>query len=251
MSRRAPATETRAHAAAFPSTQWTVVLQVGHGNALASRAALESLCQAYWSPLYAFARRYDPRLGAHDAEDLVQGFLARLIERGDLETVGPEKGRFRTYLLAGLSHFAIRQALRDKAAKRGGGQAGVALDTEEAEVSCGPDLRAGIGPEQAYDRQWARTALAHALEALRAEYRARDKETLFDILAPLLGGAEAGDYEDAAKRLCLTRGAVAVTVHRMRGRLRALLRAEVQRTVGSGVDAEAEMRGLLETLASG
>ncbi len=223
----------------------------GDGNTPASRAALESLCRVYWSPLYAFLRRNDPRLGRHDAEDLVQGFLARLIERGDLEGVGPEKGRFRTYLLAGLRHFVIRQALRDKAAKRGGGQVRVALDAEEAEQSCGPDLRAGIGPEQAYDRQWARTALAHALEALRAEYRARDQETLFDALAPLLDGAEAGDYEDAATRLGRKRGAVAVTVHRMRGRLRALLRAEVRRTVGPGVDAEAEMRGLLETLASG
>lgn len=59
-------------------------------------AAMEVLCRAYWSPLYAYLRRSEPGLSSHDAKDLVQGFLARLIERGDLEFVGPEKGRFRT-----------------------------------------------------------------------------------------------------------------------------------------------------------
>lgn len=251
MSHPAPASETRAPAVAFPSTQWTVVLRAGNGNAPASRAALESLCQAYWSPLYAFLRRSDSRLGPQDAEDLVQGFLARLIERGDLGNVGPEKGRFRTYLLTGLRNFTIKQALRDKAAKRGGGRVFVPLVSDDAEQGCGPDLRDGISPEQAYDRQWARTALARALRSLYEEHRARGKEALFEALVPLLDGADSDEYAAAATRLALKRGTVAVTVHRMRGRLRALLLAEIQRTVGPGVDAEAELRGLLEGLASG
>ena len=82
--------------------------------------ALEALCRAYWPPLYSFLRRQGH--SPHDAEDLVQGFLARLLAREDLAEVGPEKGRFRTFLLTSLRNFVIKQALRDRAVKRGGGR---------------------------------------------------------------------------------------------------------------------------------
>lgn len=245
-----PPPSVRPSEARFPPTPWTVVLAANQRDQAASGAALESLCQAYWSPLYAFLRRDDPSLTSHDAQDLVQGFVARLIERGDLETISPEKGRFRTYLLAGLRNFRIKQALRDKAAKRDWRREVPLLDTDQAEELCGPDLRDGIQPERAFDRQFARVALARALETLRAEFQARGKTALFDALAPFLDGASDAEYDAVASRLGLRRGTVAVTVHRMRGRLKVLLRAEFHRLVGPGGDAEAEMRSVLEALAS-
>lgn len=124
------------------------------------------------------------------------------------------------------------------------------LDIDQAEVLCGPDLREGVSPEQAYDRQFARVALARAMEALRLEHRARKKEALFEALAPFLDGTGRGDYEVVAAGLGLKPGTAAVTVHRMRARLQVLLRAEIEKTVGPGVDAEAELRSLLEVLAS-
>ena len=103
--------------AEFLSTQWSTVLNAGQRG---SPAALEDLCRAYWLPLYAFLRRQGH--SPHDADDLVQGFLARVLAREDLAGVGPEKGRFRTFLLTSLRDFVIKQALHDKALKRGGGQ---------------------------------------------------------------------------------------------------------------------------------
>src|SRR6266852_3597262 len=55
----------QSHAAAnpvFQTTHWSLVLQAAGGE---SSAALETLCQAYWYPLYAYVRRqgYD----THDA----------------------------------------------------------------------------------------------------------------------------------------------------------------------------------------
>jgi RNA polymerase sigma-70 factor (ECF subfamily) len=237
-------------AASFPSTQWTMVLRAGVCDAL-SRAALEELCCAYWSPLYAFLRRSEPELSSHDAKDLVQGFLARLIERRDLESVAPEKGRFRTYLLAGLRNFRIKHALHQKAAKRDWRRQVPLLDTDHAEVLCGPDLREGVSPEQAYDRQFARVALSRAMEALRLEHSARGKEALFAGLAPFLDGNDRGDYVSIASRLGLRPGTAVVTVHRMRARLRTLLKAEIANTVSPGVDVESELRSLLEVLTSG
>src|SRR6516162_8007420 len=97
--------EGSAHAE-FPSTHWSIVLSAGATSGAA--VALEELCRAYWPPLYSFLRRqgYPP----HDAEDLVQGFLARLLAREDLAGVCPEKGRFRTFLLTSLRNFTIKQA---------------------------------------------------------------------------------------------------------------------------------------------
>ena len=226
--------------AEFPSTQWSTILNAGHRG---SSAALEDLCRAYWLPLYAFLRRQGH--SPHDAEDLVQGFLARVLAREDLAGVGPEKGRFRTFLLASLRNFVIKRALHDKALKRGGGHLPISIDAEEAERLCGPDLAAS-SPEAAFDRRFAQTILSRALGALREEHRARGKEASFAQLAPLLDGAEPGGYGPSASQLGMSPGAVAVAVHRMRGRLRELLRAEVRQLCTSAAEEEEEMKHLLE-----
>lgn len=228
--------------AEFPSTQWSKILHAGAASA-GDSPALEELCRAYWPPLYSFLRRQGH--SPHDAEDLVQGFLARLLAREDLAEVGPEKGRFRTFLLASLRNFTIKQALREKALKRGGGQVAVPINAEEAERSCGPDLSAN-SPEAAFDRRFAQAIVTRAFAALRAEHRARGKEDLFATLAPFLDGAEPEGYDAAATKLGMTPGHVAVTIHRLRGRLRELLRAEVRQLCTSAAEEEQEMKHLLE-----
>jgi DNA-directed RNA polymerase specialized sigma24 family protein len=154
-----------AHAthAEFPSTLWSLVLNAGASRIPSPQ--LEELCRAYWAPLYSFLRRQGH--SPHDAEDLVQGFLARLLAREDLAEVGPEKGRFRTFLLTSLRNFVIKQAMRDKALKRGGGQVAIPITPEEAERLCGPDMSAN-SPEAAFDRRFAQAVVARAFAALGA-----------------------------------------------------------------------------------
>ncbi len=229
----------------FPTTQWTMVLS-SSGNSRESQAALEDLCRAYWQPLYVFARRKGA--AQHDAQDLVQGFIQRLLQRRDLAQVSPEKGRFRTYLLVGLQNFIIKNAEHGRAARRGGGKVVLSLNTEEGE-HWALHLPASESPESAYDRTWARTVLARALERLRAEHIARNKTAQFEALVPFLEGADPNEYEAIGSKLGMKKGTVAVAVHRMRGRLQELLRAEVLQTVGNSADAEAELRELLEALA--
>jgi RNA polymerase sigma factor (sigma-70 family) len=226
--------------AEFPSTQWSQILQA---RSAANSPALEDLCRAYWPPLYSFLRRqgHSPQ----DAEDLVQGFLARLLAREDLAEVGPEKGRFRTFLLTSLRNFVIKQALRDKALKRGGRQAAISINADEAERLCGPDLSAS-SPEAAFDRRFAQAVVTRAFAALREEHRARGKEDFFATVASFLDGAEPEGYEAAAAKLGMASGALAVAVHRMRGRLRELLRAEVRQLCTSAAEEEQELRHLLE-----
>jgi RNA polymerase sigma-70 factor (ECF subfamily) len=231
--------------AEFPATKWSVIQRAGGASSLASRAALEDLCRTYWPPLYAFLRRagHDP----HEAQDLVQGYLARLLERDDLATVSPQKGRFRTYLLAGLRNYLVSEARREGAQKRGGGSTIVSLDLEEA--SCQLLLASSDTPDLAFDRRWAEMILDRSLDALRQEHLARGKAQLYETLKPSLAGDVAEDYAALGRRLGMTPGAVAVAVHRLRLRLRELVRAEVAQTVGSAADLDEEMRSLLAILS--
>jgi RNA polymerase sigma-70 factor (ECF subfamily) len=98
----------------FATTLWTVVLKAGGAETTQARSALERLCQSYWYPLYAHARRrgHSP----HDAHDLVQGFFADLIERSPFQQLSPDKGRFRSFLLAALNNFMADEWDRRNAA---------------------------------------------------------------------------------------------------------------------------------------
>jgi len=83
------------------------------------------LCRTYWYPLYAFLRRQGR--SPHDAQDLTQEFIARLLQKDFLERVGPQKGKFRSFLLASLKHFLADEWDKARAEKRGGGQTFISL----------------------------------------------------------------------------------------------------------------------------
>ena len=92
------------------------MLAAGQNDRDKAHEALEQLCAAYWYPLYVFARRqgYD----ATESEDLTQEFFARLLQRNDLAEVGPERGRFRSFLLASFKHLLANEYHRQQAVKR-------------------------------------------------------------------------------------------------------------------------------------
>src|SRR5262245_52119700 len=118
-------------AAAFQTTRWSLVVAAGGDNSSAARVALESLCELYWYPLYAYVRRHGR--SPDDARDLTQAFFASLIERGDFEQLTPDRGRFRAFLLASLKHFLANDVARRRTLKRGGGVAPVSLPLDHAE----------------------------------------------------------------------------------------------------------------------
>lgn len=103
----------------FITTHWSLVVSASSRNDDAdAHTALESLCKAYWYPLYAYVRRrgYSP----DDAKDLTQEFFARLLDRDGVCGVTPEKGRFRSFLLASMNHFLADEWDKSRAEKRGG-----------------------------------------------------------------------------------------------------------------------------------
>ena len=118
-------------AGVFATTHWSVVLAAGQDASVAATTALEQLCRTYWYPLYAYLRRRG--YGEHDAQDLTQGFLAQLLERRSIQDVAPEKGKFRSFLLASLNYFLADEHDRAMAQKRGGGREVLSLEFQQAE----------------------------------------------------------------------------------------------------------------------
>ena len=113
----------------FATTQWSVVLRAAQPDDSSARLALELLCRRYWFPLYAFARRRVSSVA--EAQDLTQEFFLRLLEKNSLATASPERGRFRSFLLASLKNFLANEWDRQaNAQKRGGDRERLSLDWE-------------------------------------------------------------------------------------------------------------------------
>ena len=219
----------------------------GEHDATATRRALEELIQAYWFPLYAFVRRQGCQPAA--AEDLVQGFLTRLLEKDDLSRVDRSKGRFRSFLLAAMKNFMANERARDRALKRGGGVRVLALDSLDAEARYAVEPAEEMTPERLFDRRWALAVLDQVLARLRREFIDAGNgalfETIKDCLTPDRGKLP---YAQLARRLGMTEGALKVAVHRMRRRYRDLLRHEIAQTVETPAQVDEEIAYLLNCL---
>ena len=211
--------------------------------------ALESLCRSYWHPLYFFVRRQGHPPEA--AEDFTQDFFALVLSRPVLAGAHPEKGRFRTYLLAVLKHVLAQARERESAGKRGGGVPLVPLDALDAEVRYRLEPVDEQSPEWIFDRRWASTVMTRATERLRGEYADASRGARFETLKEfLVGGRQDATYADAAEALGLTESALKSAVFKLRQRFSAALRAEIAETVASEAEVEGEIRHLAKVLCA-
>jgi len=232
----------------FATTRWTDVVAAGGRDPAAARAALETMCRAYWYPLYADARRRGADV--HRASDLVQGFFAALLEKGWVEDADPARGRFRAFLLTAFRRFDAKDHAKAVAAKRGGDVRIVPIDATGGESRLRLEPSHGLTPDRAFDRRYALTLLGRALDRTREEFLRTHPAAHFDALAPFLGGAgEELAHADLAAALGTTPGAVRVTVHRLRARYGRNLRAEVRDTVADDAAVDDELRQLRQSLA--
>ncbi len=220
------------------------------GQACSTQAAeaLEKLCRTYWYPLYAYVRRQGN--SPHDAQDLTQEFFSRLLARNYLGTVGREKGKFRSFLLAALNHFMADERDRARAAKRGGGKVLISLNEDDAETRYQADMASPLPPDKIFEKRWATTLLEQAFAKLREESVAAGKGERFDRLKVFLQeGTDPGDYAAIGLELGIAANTVAAAVHRLRDRYRELVRAEIAHTVAGPEEIQEEMRHLFAVLA--
>ena len=231
----------------FQTTQWSIVLAAREEGTHA-RQAFEELCRQYRPAVLAYVRcrGHNPQ----EAEDLTQAFFTRLLEKHVVQAADPQRGRFRSFLLASFKNFVANERDREHAQKRGSGQVIVGLDFESAEARYSAEPVDTLTPDAVFERQWAVGVLDRVLVTLRAECIAAGKVELFDQVRDLLGGDRGpGGYAAIARSLGTTEGAVKVNVHRLRRRYGALLRANIEATVSDASEVDDEMAYLMTVVS--
>lgn len=221
----------------FRTTRWSLIAAAREPST-GARGALEQLCTAYRPPVLAYLRH----CGYPDAEDLTQAFFLGVLERGWYAHADPERGRFRNLLLVSLRRFVADQQASAHAARRNGPRV-------DAEVLSGI-ADDGPGPEDAFTHAWLETVVARANARLEAEWTRHGKQAQYAMLAPLLvEQADGRELQLLAERTGIRGNTLAVQAHRMRQRLRHLVRLELLETVGGADALEEELLELRSALA--
>ena len=210
--------------------------------------ALETLCQTYWFPLYAYMRRHG--YNSDMAEEYTQAFFAGLLAKHGLRLADPKRGKFRSFLLVALKHFLANEHARANAQKRGGGRKILSLNLEDAENRYALEPSVELSPEKVFERSWALTVLERTMARLQSEADNAKRQKQFDCLKVYLTAEkDSVPYEKVAAKLQITEGAVRVAVHRLRRRYRDLLRDEIAQTVTNENEIDQEIRDLFSALA--
>ena len=239
--------ESAPSAPGFESTPWSVVLRAQDGTAPQARAALATLCQIYWYPLYTYIRRRSA--SADEAEELTQEFFTRFLEKDFVNGAEQARGKFRTFLLACCKHFLANERRHARALKRGGGETFVPLDVEAARQRYILEPADTLTAEKLFDRQWAVTLLEQCLDQLGQAYQGQDQKALYDELKGyLVGDSGTSSYAEVAGRLGMTEGAVKKAAQRLRERYGTLVRKQIRATVESPEQVEDEIRELFDAL---
>jgi len=235
-------------AALFTTTHWSVVLAARDTASPEADVALAELCRTYWYPLYAFVRRKGQ--SAHDAQDLTQAFFARLLEKNYVAQADRERGRFRTFLLAALTHFLSDEWDKARRLKRGGGREIISFDAASAEERYRMEPVDQLDAVKLYERRWVTTLFDKVLARLEQEFRDSGKGDLFDSLkGSLLADDAALSHAELGAQLGLSVDVVKQTVHRMRRRYRELFREEIAQTVAGPAEVEDELKHIFAALS--
>jgi DNA-directed RNA polymerase specialized sigma24 family protein len=229
----------------FPTTRWTLVIAAADPQRKEARAALISLCENYWYPLYAYLRRRG--YPADQAQDLTQEFFTRVLEGRYLDRADPQKGRFRSFLLTSLKFFVADEEDRQRAHKRGGG-AVMSLEFSSGEERYQREPAHNETPEWIFERRWALSVLDRVVDKLRDEFVRHGRPGHFERLKVFLLGQSDAPYAGLAREMNTSEGALKVAIHRLRKRYRELFRQEIADTVADPAEVEPELRFLAAVL---
>lgn len=231
---------------AFPTTQWSLVLEAQREGAAAA-LAMNELCRRYWYPIYAYlrCRGFD----RPDAQDITQTFFFRAVTAGLVQNADQSRGRLRSFLLGSLGRHLADHLRHENAEKRGGRAIVLPLECQTAEDRYERELIEHRDPESLYLSAWARELIDRVREKLRAHYARTQRGELFDALQACLGMEdESTPYRDLARQFEASETAMRLQVFRLRRRFGKMLREEVSQTVETPAELEEELAWLAKTL---
>jgi RNA polymerase sigma-70 factor (ECF subfamily) len=217
-------------------------------SAESARQALSGFCQAYWPPLYSFLRHRG--FPSADAQDLVQGFFAYLLEQNTLTRADQQKGRLRTFLLGSLQNFLFNQYDRARALKRGGGRQVVSIEEHLPDAEAAMLATSHLSDAACYDLVWASNIVSRAWQNLQNAFMAEGKAEWLEELRPFVAGGSVTppNQEEAAARLGVPIATLRTWLSRLRQRYRESLRMEVASTVSDPADVDQELQHLYQIL---
>ena len=220
----------------------------GTESAESTRQALSGFCEAYWPPLYSFLRHRG--FPSADAQDLVQGFFAHLLEQSTLNRADQQKGRLRTFILGSLQNFLFDEYDRARALKRGGGRQVVSIEEHLPEAEAAMLATSHLSDARCYDLVWASTIVSRAWQNLQSAFVAEGKAEWLEELRPFVAGGSATplNQEETAARLKVPIATLRTWLSRLRQRYRESLRIEVASTVSDPADVDQELHHLYQIL---
>ena len=232
----------------FPATRHSVVLAFRSPDPEARERAFDAVASAYWRPVYKYVR-LQWRMTPEEAQDLTQGFFADALEKGHFRRFDEARARFRTFLRTCLDGFVSNQKKAAGRLKRGGGLRLVSLDFQDAEGELKQhELPDGTDLDEYFRREWIRSLLALAVEALRRECAGtRDVHFAlfqrYDLEGPDAAGPRPS-YQDLALELGLTVTQVTNYLAAVRRDFRRLALETLREQTASDEEFRAEAREL-------
>ena len=227
----------------FPETHWSQLLELQNPDHPRHAEHLSRLLRQYWKPAYLYLRAIRS-MSAEDAEDLTQQFFAMLLSRRAFDKLSPDRGSFRGFLKTALRRFAV-SADRKEAAREP--RDGAKLFRFEEAEALWKAQDAGVAPESAFDREWARGVVTEMMRRLREEFRAQGKDVYYEIFQAYCGDASAAPvtYEELAKAHRLSADDVRNYLRVTRERGREILKDMLRDYLFPGESVEDELRFIL------
>ena len=248
-SRRAMTNENAERAGYYPTTHWTQIFQARDLDQTCGRNALGDLLTRYRSALLQHLS-WKFQAAPEQAEDWLQSFLEKkVLEYRLMEHADKARGRFRTFLLNALDHFAWDELEKQQAQKRKPAE-GFGL-MEEAENKPVPTASAsGADPG---DITWARDVLARAIGQTRKWYEAQGTPGTWEVfylgrIRPMIEGGERPTDQQIGQQCGLPAEKVSNTITNAMRKFRTELRGVVAEYAADEAEIEEEIRGLIEIL---
>lgn len=230
----------------FATTAWSRVLRAASPKDEIARPALAELCEAYWYPLYAYARRRGRSPAA--AEDAVQSFFVRLIDKEILQYADPDRGRFRGFLASAFRQFLAKEHEAATAQKRSPGSLSP-IDAVAGEARFAAAIADHVTAERLFEYDWALTVVEQARTTLEREQDTPEKAARFAALAGTMTGQTTVPIAELAARMGLRDGTVRVAIHRLRQRYAQILRDAIAATLDDGESVDDELQRLMAALS--
>ncbi|MBI4244950.1 MAG: sigma-70 family RNA polymerase sigma factor [Planctomycetes bacterium] len=228
----------------FPTTMWGDIIKLKDKNSADYKEKMNYLISIYWKPVYKCIRIYWNKSN-EDAKDLTQEFFSRFMQKDLLQSVLPEKGKFRTYLRHLLKNFLLDEKKKWSADKRGGESKFVSLNKLEEETVMNPETQS---PDDFFDREWAKCVLERSVEMLKKKLSESGKEVYFKIFETydLNTSSDSNlSYKELGDNCGLKEHDVKNYLSYARQLLRKIIKKEISTYVSDPDSVEEELRTLL------